>query len=1120
MTDINQRLAGLSPEKRALLLQQLAKQGAAKARPGIPRRARPERIPVSFAQQRLWILDQLEPNSAAYNVPSSMWLHGQLDVALLERVLAEIVRRHEALRTVIGSDAHGPFQRINPSAAVPITLHDLSHLPTAEQRPAAHALACGDAQRPFDLARGPLFRAALFKLNPTEHLFLLNAHHIVVDGWSFGIIFKELSELYQAFGAGQSSPLAEPPIQYVDFTLWQRELLAEGTPALEQQLAYWQEQLAGQLPVLELPGDRPRPPVQTNHGAMLCHVIAPVDYEPLKNLARNEGATPFMVFAALYLVLLARYAGQSDLILGVGLANRTRLELEPLVGFFVNTLALRADLSGNPTFRQLLARIKTSTLGAYAHQDLPVERLLEALELDRTLSHSALFQAMLFFQNYPNQDIELPGLRLAPVEAGSIESGTARTDLTLFANEQDGGLTLYFEYATDLFDEATIKAFARQLQHLMRDVVRQPDQQLAYLDILPPEERQTLLYHWNATAHPIDSSATVQGLVEAQAAKTPDAIAVSGQGRQISYRELDQRANALARQLIAEGVQPGQLVGLYLHRSPDLLPAMLGILKAGAAYVPMDPAFPADRLGFMLEDAELKVVVTARSSSATLPTSATHPVARVLIDQIGLSPDAPPVAHDPNRLVYVIFTSGSTGRPKGVLLPQRAVVNFLHAMAAEPGLTASDTLLAVTTLSFDIAVLELWLPLTLGARIELVDSQCAADGPELARLLDSSGASVMQATPATWRMLLDAGWHPRASLKMLCGGEAMSHELAERLLAGGAALWNMYGPTETAVWSCIERVMPGAGNISVGMPIANTQVYIVDPQLQPVPVGVPGELLIGGLGVASGYLGQADLTAEKFIANPWSTDPAQARLYRTGDLARRTRDGKIEVLGRIDNQIKLRGYRIEPGEIEAVLEQHESVRQAVVVCREDRPGDKRLVAYLILQTPEAEIGQPLRQFLQARLPDYMQPSAWVSLARFPQTPNGKIDRRALPKPDMAAQEAASYSAPRNAEETSLCQIWADVLGLEQVGIDADFFKLGGHSLSATQLIMRVNAAFHTALGLRTLFEAPSVAAFAELLMRERLGSVDDSALLGMLDQLDGLSEAEIEAMLANEGELV
>ena len=1111
MTDLNQRLAGLSPEKRALLMQQLSKQAAPAARREITRQPRPARIPVSHAQNRLWFLEQMDPNSATYNVPSAMWMRGRPDCAILQRSLDEIVRRHEVLRTAIVTDDVGPQQRILPPAPVPLHRVSLEHVPAAQRREEAAALAQQEAGTPFNFSTGPLLRAVLISLDEEQHLFVLNGHHIALDGWSYTIIYTELCQLYDAYCAGLPSPLAEVPLQYADYTLWQNALLDDEGETMRKQFAYWQQRLVSHPPVLELPGDRPRPAQQSRRGAASVHRLDPTLYDGLKRLSRQEGATPFMVFATAFKALLARYTGQLDLVIGMGVANRPRQELEALVGFFANTLALRTDLTGDPTFRELLARVKDGTLGAYAHQDMPVERLLDVLKIDRSLSHSPLFQVMLFFQNFPSEEIRLHGLVLSPIEPGVISSGTSRVDLTLFASEENNGLAMYIEYATDLFDAATIAAMAGHLQQLLQSALGDPDRRLSELELLTPAERRSVLHDWNDTARalPAGGALTAHALFEAQAARTPQAIALSHLGRELSYAELDQRADALARHLLARGVQPGELVGLFVKRSPDMLVALLGILKAGAAYVPLDPIYPAERIAFMLDDAQTRYVVTQRALAPLLPAGGP---ALVLLEEARLNEVAPPARVAAGETAYVIYTSGSTGRPKGVRLPHVAVVNFLLSMQERPGITAADRLCAVTTLSFDIAVLELLLPLTVGARIEIADPATAADGMELARLLDSSQASMLQATPATWRMLLDAGWQSRPGMTMLCGGEALSRELADRLLAGGGTLWNMYGPTETTIWSSVEKIEADGAPIAIGRPIANTRLYVADAFLQPLPPGIPGELLIGGAGVAQGYHARPELTAEKFLADPHSPEPG-ARLYRTGDLARWSRDGNMEVLGRIDNQVKLRGYRIELGEIEAVLGDQAGVRQAVVICREDRPGDKRLVAYLLSQPGQVLQAAALRDAIAPQLPDYMLPSAYVMLEQLPMTPNGKVDRNALPVPDSEAAPGHSYVAPRNGDEELLCGLWQEVLGLERVGIEDNFFKLGGHSLLATQLVMRAQKAFGGELSLRLLFEAPTVAAFGAALMRNRLDSVDADDLASMLDQLEGLSDDNIEALL-------
>ena len=1112
MSEIDQRLAGLSPEKRALLMQQLARKAAPTPQNEIGRRTRPERLPLSSAQQRLWILDQIDPGNSVYNVTSLMRFQGLLDVDALERTLSEIVRRHESLRTVFVKDEEGPRQHILPAGPIHMVHHDVSDLQGDAREQAAIALATADASASFDLANGPVIRGTLIRLAADESLLLLSAHHIAVDGWSFGVVYGELTQLYAAYTAGKPSPLPELAIQYADYTLWQLEEAA-GDSA-QKQLEYWKQRFATPPLVLELPGDRPRPPVQSYRGNMVRHFIPASLYEEVRRFSRQEGATAFMLFLAAFHALLSRYSGQEDIVVGVGNANRPRREIEALIGFFINTLPLRVDLSGNPTFRELLAQVKTSTIDSYANQDVPVERLIESLNIERSLSHSPLFQTMVFYQNFPAQNVELPGLALLPVEMDSAHAGTARADISIFANETEGGLLMWIEYASDLFDKAYIEAFGEHLEQLMRSAVADPTKRLNELEILSPQERRRLQVEWNATARPLPAEQTIHALFESQAARSPQAVAVVQGDTRLTYAELDAQADAIAARLRAQGCGPGTMVGLFLERTPRMLAALLGTLKSGAAYVPLDPSYPVDRIGFMLEDSAAPVVITEDALAGQLPAGA-HALLRIE-EALAVSGTGAGAASavDSEDTAYVIFTSGSTGRPKGVCIPHRAAVNFLSSMAREPGLTAADTLCAITTLSFDIALLELMLPLTVGARVALADRATASDGEALAAMLDAVDASVMQATPATWRMLLDAGWRGRPQMRMFCGGEALPRELADRLLASGRELWNVYGPTETTVWSTVERVQPGQEPIAIGRPIDNTEVYIVDKHMQLVPAGIPGELLIGGLGVAKGYLDRPELTAEKFVADTLG-QRAGSRVYRTGDLARWRRDGRLEAIGRIDHQVKLRGFRIELGEIESVLAAHEAVAQAVVICREDRPGDKRLVAYMVAAGGEIDI-VALRAAARERLPEYMMPSAFVTMEQLPLTPNGKVDRRALPAPDADAFAAATteYAGPRNAEEEALAAMWAEVLGRPRVSIHDNFFDLGGHSLLATQLVTRMQKALGSDIGLRMMFEAPTVAQFAELLMAQRMQNIDEDALNAMLQQLEGMSEEDIQALLA------
>ena len=1059
MSSISERLEDLSPSKRRLFLQRLKEETARRVDldsqvPSLRPVSREEGLPLSFAQERLWFLEQLEPGNTAYNIAAAYRLRGPLDVAALERSLNEIVRCHEVLRTTFATMDGRPVQVIAPEMSLTLPVEDLQELPEAEREAEAQRLLTEEAQRPFDLEKGPLLRAALLRLDEEEHVLLLTMHHIVSDGWSMGVFNRELAVLYEAFSVGKPSPLPELPIQYADFAVWQREWL-QGE-VLEEQLAYWREHLGGDLSVLELPTDRPRPAAQSFRGATQSFVLSGDLTESLKALSRREGVTLFMTLLAAFKTLLYRYTGQEDVVVGSPIAGRNRSEIEGLIGFFVNTLVLRTDLSGNPTFRELLERVREVALGAHARQDLPFEKLVEALQPERDLSRNPLFQVMFAFQNAPMEALMLPGLTVTPLE---VESETAQFNLTLSMEETGQGLKGVVEYNTDLFDGVTIERMLGHFETLLEGVVVNPEQRLWELPLLTEAERYQLLVEWNDTEVEYPQDKCIHQLFEEQVERTPGAVAVVFEGEQLTYAELNRRANQLAHYLQKLGVGPEVLVGICVERSLEMVVGLLGILKAGGAYVPLDPAYPKERLAFMLEGTQAPVLLTQERLVEGLPE---HEARVVCLDAdweaiAGESTENPDSEVTVDNLAYVIYTSGSTGRPKGVQILHDAVVN-LDTMHQRPGLAQQDVLLSVTTLSFDIAVLELFLPLTIGARVELVSRAVAADGVQLMAALAASDATVMQATPATWRLLLGAGWQGDEQLRILCGGEALPRMLANQLLRRDSALWNLYGPTETTVWSAIYEVGQNKGSVSIGQPIANTQIYLLDANLRPVPVGVPRELYIGGAGLARGYLNRPELTAQSFIPDPFSDEPGE-RLYKTGDLARYLPDGNIEFLGRIDCQVKIRGFRIELGEIETVLGQHPDVRETVVLAREDTPGDKRLVAYVVPRDEQVPTATELRRFLKQKLPDYMIPSAFVLLEVLPLTPNGKVDRRTLPAPNSVRPEMeAAFVAPRTSVEEVLAEIWAEVLGLEQVGIYDNFFELGGNSLLSVQIVSKVRQA--------------------------------------------------------------
>jgi amino acid adenylation domain-containing protein len=1040
-------------------------------------------LPLSFAQDRLWFLEQLEPGSSVYNISRVLRLRGTLKVEALQKALDAILTRHQVLRTVFVSTEGNPLQVIRESVAIDLPVVDLGTYSEQTREEEVLHLARAEAQRPFDLSKDLMLRALVIRLEREEHVLVLVMHHIASDGWSVAVLFEELSLFYEAFHTGKSVGLPRLPIQYADYAVWQREWL--GGEKLEEQVAYWKQQMEGAPQVLELPSDRPRSPVQTFRGARQSLTLAPALSEELRRLSRAEGVSLFMTLLAAFKTLLYRYTGQKELLVGTPIAGRNQAETDRLIGFFVNTLVLRSDLSGDPTFRELLRRVRTMCLDAYAHQDLPFEKLVKELQLERDMSRNPLFQVMFTLHNTPLPKLNLLGI---DITAFQVDNGTAKFDLTLAMVDKQGQLTAWFEYNTDLFDASTIERMQGHYETLLADIVAKPEQRISSLTLLTETERRQLLVEWNATATDYPKRKCLHELFEGQVKRSPEAVAVLFEDQPLTYLELNRRANRLAHYLMRRGVGPETLVGILVERSMEMVIAVLGILKAGGAYLPLDPAYPEERLAFILKDSRASILLTEKQRMRGLPQ---HDEAQVVCldtrwEEISRERDENPQGRaTASNLAYVIYTSGSTGKPKGVQITHGGGVNLLEAISVRPGLSHGDILLSVTTLSFDIAVVELFLPLAVGARVVLVSRETANDGAELRRKLLTSGATVMQSTPATWQLLLETGWSEENQLKILCGGETLSRELASQLLKRGTSLWNIYGPTETTVYSLLGRVDETEVNqevISIGNPIANTQVYIVDRQLQPVPVGVLGELHIGGLGLARGYWNRSDQTAERFIPDPFSGVPG-ARLYRTGDWVRYRPDGKIEFLGRIDHQVKIRGFRIELGEIEAALREHAMVRNAVVAVRGENPGDKYLVGYVIPEEKSVPTTSELRGFLRRTLPDYMIPSVFVALHKLPMTPNGKIDRKALPAPNCDRPDLeSSYVAPRNAAEEMIAEIWREVLGVENIGVHDNFFDLGGHSLLAMKLSSKMSTATNRDISVRSLFLYPAIAPLADALM--------------------------------------
>ena len=1033
--------------------------------------------PLSFAQQRLWFLDQLEDGNVAYNVPSAIRLKGKLDLDTLEAALNDVVARHESLRTIFGQDENGPVQIIAPELTLALLRVDMSGIQAGKIAAELTHLA----REPFDLAHGPLLRLHALRIAADEHIVALVIHHIIADAWSLNILFGELMSCYDARQRGEAANLPALPVQFADFAIWQRNWLT-GTE-LERQLEFWKTILVGAPAAITLPTDRPHPPAQSYNGAIISRTLGAELGTRLEALARQHHATLFMTLLAAFDVLLARYSGEDDIVVGTPIAGRNRSETEGLIGFFLNTLCLRADLSENPSFSDLLQQVSRNTLNAYAHQDLPFESLVEALKPPRDTSRTPLFQVLFTLQNSPATAKKFDDLQLEGVQ---LNQNTAKFELSLGVQETPDGLLAGFEYNTDLFDRDTIEVMFDHFERILTGIVANPGCAVRDLPMLAADEEQALLSDRNATAQSYPREQTLHELFATQVRERPDAEAVVCAGQSLSYAELNRQVHKLARCLRELGAGPDTPVALCTERSLDMVTGVLGILKAGAAYVPLDPAYPAERIAYMLEDSSAPILVTQAALLAEMPTDG---IATVCIDQLpdnaaAAGDDLPDNGVDGSALAYIIYTSGSTGKPKGVQLEHKSVINFLTSMAKTPGFSNSDRLLAVTTLCFDISVLELLLPLTTGGTVVVATRDESVDGYALGKLIRAARITVMQATPATWRMLIQAEWAGNRELKVLCGGEALDRELAANLHQLSAGVWNMYGPTETTIWSSCHLYKPADAVISVGKPIGNTQFYILDNRQRPVPAGVSGELYIGGDGVARGYRERPELTAERFLDNPFRRGE---RMYRTGDLARFLKNGQVQVLGRTDFQVKLRGYRIELGEIEAAMQSHRAIGQSVVVLREDTPGDQRLVGYLKTDlSPDAFDTNELREHLYALLPQYMVPSAFVILDKIPLTPNGKVNRKALPAPDWGAEQ--EYVAPETPTEQQLAEIWQGVLQIEKIGTQDNFFVLGGHSLLATQLVARIRHAMNIELPLLYIFDYPSIAALATAVEAFRLAT--------------------------------
>lgn len=1067
-------------------------------------------LPLSFAQRRLWFIDQLEPGNSTYNFPVAVRLKGSLNVLALERSVNEIVARHEALRTTFATVEGRPAQVIAPTLIVRLPVVNLQHLSESEREAEVQRLVIEEAQRPFNLARGPLLRATLLRLAEEEHVGLLTMHHIVSDGWSTAILIREMAVLYEALSRGRSSPLPELPIQYVDFAHWQREWL-QGE-VLETQLDYWMRQLLG-APLLDLPTDHPRPAVQTFRGAHRSLLLPKNVGEGLRALSRQQGITLFMILLAAFKILLHRYTSQDDLIVGTPIANRNRLEIEGLIGFFVNTLVMRTDLSGNPTFRELSRRVREVCLGAYAHQDLPFERLVEELHLERNLGRNPLFQVMFVLQNAPAQAIGLPGLTLTPVQ---VDNGTAHFDLTLHIADTEQGLIGTLAYNKDLFETATITRMLSHFRTFLEAIVANPERRLSDFPFLSEAERQQLLLDWNDTKADYPNDLNIHQLFEAQVERTPDAVALVSEHEQLTYSELNRRSNQIAHHLQVLGVGPEVPVGLCLEPSSEMVVGLLGILKAGGVYLPLDPAYPKERLAFMLEAARAPVILIQERLVAVLPQYAATIVC-VDSDQkaIAIESEKNPISSiKPENLAYVIYTSGSMGQPKGVLVSHGSLADHCRDVQRHYDLNSSDRVLQFASLSFDLSLEQILPTLIVGARL-IIMGRDVWHTAEFHRKISEFELTVLNLPTGYWQELARE-WAEFPELAssiqarlFTVGGDIMLPQvlkLWQRTPANSIRLLNAYGPTEATITATTFEIEPQSCEITsfqripIGRPLSNREVYILDKYSSPLPVGVPGELYIGGRCLARGYLNRPDVTAEKFIPHPFSAEPG-ARLYRTGDSARYLPDGNIEFLGRVDCQVKIRGFRIELGEIEATLGQHPAIREAVVLAQEDAPGEKRLVAYVVAEQELLPTANDLRSFLKQKLPEYMVPSAYVPLDALPLMPNGKIDRRALPVAARARPELErAVVAPRDPLELRLAHIWEEVLGIGSIGVRDNFFELGGHSLAAVRLFALIENRLGKRLPLAAVFQGATIEHLAALL-RQQAQPVPVSSLVAI--QPDG-----------------
>lgn len=1060
----------LSSAKRALLEKWLKGQQPMSQAPGIPKRPAGSPITLSYPQQRQLFLELLEPGTAVNNLSVLIRLDGSLHLPAFQQSFKEILHRHEVLRTRFSLDSGTPTPELAQDVRSVVPIVDLQGMPGDDALLEARRMSEIEVLRPFDLGQAPLIRLLLYKLGQDRHVLLVVSHHIITDGWSLGVFVGDLMAYYESHSTGRPSSVTDLPLQYFDYAHWQtgEQQRASHQPSLE----YWKAQLSGELPVLELATDSPRGARQTFAGGTHRFVLSAELTLKLEKMARSEDATLYMVLLTAFSILLHRFSGQSEIMIGTPVANRNRQEWESLIGVFINTLVLRTEIAGDQGFIHLLQHVRKVTTEALAHQDLPFEKLVEELRPKRDLSRTPLFQVVFNLLSSPLPALQMGGLTGQFLD---LDRGVSQFDLTLMVSKRDGECHAAVEYNSDLFRQETIAGMCEAFQMIVKAALAQPGLPVSQLPIAAPSVIHRLVYERNQTAIAYPRDRHMHLLFEQQAAASPDAIALIHGDMELRYADLNRQADAVASHLHHLGAGPGSRVCILMKRSLEMVVALLGVHKAGCTYVPVHTSFPLDRVKFILQDADVKVLIT--NAGTELPeVDGLH--------VLHLNPDGdwsqaterrPELPIHPEDLAYIIYTSGSTGTPKGVMVYHSSLVNFLWSMRECPGISAADRLLAVTSISFDIAALELYLPLLVGATVVIASEDMTTHPQSLREALDRFQVSMMQATPAMWQLLLETDWVGKPGFKALCGGDALSRSLADRILERVDSLWNMYGPTETTIWSAVSEVHRDGSPITIGRGIANTQLYVLDSYMQPLPHRVVGELHIGGEGLASGYLNLPGLTADRFIPDRFSDSPG-ARLYKTGDRARYLPDDTIEVLGRMDDQLKINGNRLELGEISAVLKAHPSVNDAVVIARTETSGDKRLIAYFVSRSSTPPEAAELREHVRKKLPPYMIPAFFIPIPSLPLNASGKVDRKSLPLPEDV-RPTLRYAPPQTEQEKILVEIWQNVLGVEQVGVHDNFFDLGGASIQSLQIIAKANM-YGFNIRVEDIFEFQTIAELA------------------------------------------